>query len=55
MKVIFKGNDKEYTYDLLQAIFTMNGLTMSDELNVKYDELNGDKRIIITRCEDESK
>ena len=49
MKVIFKGNDKEYTYDLLQAIFTMNGLTISDELNVNYDELDGNKRIIITK------
>jgi len=49
MRVIFKGDNKEYTYDLLQAIFTMNGLTMSDKLTINYDEYDGNKRIIITK------
>ena len=46
MKIIFKG---PYLKDTLQSMLTIGGFTISDKLNVKYDELNGNKRIIITK------
>ena len=53
MKVTFKGDYIEDTYHILQGILTISGFTISDRLNVKCDELNGKKRIIITRYTDE--
>ena len=53
MKVKFKGGLTEDTYDILQSVLTINGFTISDELDVNYDEINGKKRIIITRYADE--
>ena len=53
MKVKFKGGLTEDTYDILQSVLTINGFTISDAYNVDYDELNGKKRIIITRYTDE--
>ena len=60
MKIIFKGENKlssmrvsrrelEYTYDLLEALLTVVGFKVSDTLDVTSDELDGDKRIIITK------
>ena len=46
MQVVFKG---PYLKDTLQSMLTIGGFTTSDKLNVKYDELDGDKRIIITK------
>lgn len=50
MKVIFKGY---YLQDTLQSVLTIGGFTIGDELDINYDELDGKKRIIITRYEDE--
>tara|TARA_R110002096_G_scaffold409948_1_gene609447 strand:- start:1705 stop:1914 length:210 start_codon:yes stop_codon:yes gene_type:complete len=41
---------------VLSDIFKVNDWNvMRDEFNVQYDEINGKKRIIITRYEDENK
>ena len=49
MKVEFNN------YKDLANILWINGWGVFDKYNVSYDELNGDKRIIITRIKDESK
>ena len=46
MTVVFKG---PYIKDTLQSVLTIGGFTTSDKLNIKYDELDGNKRIIITK------
>ena len=46
MTVIFKGH---YLADTLQSVLTIGGFTTSDKLNIEYDELDGDKRILITK------
>ena len=53
MKVKFKSGLTEDTYHILQSVLTISGFTISDELDVDYDEINGKKRIIITRYTDE--
>ena len=49
MKVTFKGDYIEDTYHILQGILSISGFTISDRLDVKCDELDGKKRIIITK------
>tara|TARA_R110000824_G_C15081226_1_gene664425 strand:+ start:751 stop:930 length:180 start_codon:yes stop_codon:yes gene_type:complete len=49
MKVTFKGGYIEDTYHIVQSILTIGGFTISDDFNVDYDELDGKKRIIITK------
>ena len=46
MKIIFKG---PYLQDTLQSVLTMGGFTISDTLTIKYDKLDGNKRIVITK------
>ncbi len=49
MKVEFNSE-----YDL-KDVLRINDWSILDSFNIDYDELNGDKRIIITRIKDESK
>ena len=49
MKVTFKGDYIEDTYHILQGILTISGFTISDTLTIKYDKLDGNKRIVITK------
>jgi len=52
MKVTFKGGYIEDTYHIVQSMLTIAGFTISDKFNIDYDELDGDKRIIITKRKD---
>lgn len=38
-----------HAYTTLQDILTISGFTMSDTFEIKFDELNNEKRIIITK------
>ena len=48
MKVIFSGVIKTIANNL-SDVLKVNDWSTCDELNVEYDELEGEKRIIITK------
>ena len=57
MKVEFSGeyDDSWANVRTLSDVLRINDWSILDSFNIDYDELNGDKRIIITRIKDESK
>ena len=57
MKVEFSGeyDDSWANVRTLSDVLGINDWSILDSFNIDYDELNGDKRIIITRIKDESK
>ena len=57
MKVEFSGkyDDGWANVCTLRDVLKVNDWSILDSFNIDYDELNGDKRIIITRIKNESK
>ena len=57
MKIEFSGkyDDSWANVRTLSDVLRINDWSILDSFNVDYDELNGKKRIIITKEEDESK
>ena len=54
-----KGGKMKIKFDTPYSVVSMldvnDWCAFNDEFNVKYDEIDGKKRIIITRYEDENK
>ena len=57
MKVEFSGeyDDSWANVRTLSDVLGINDWSILDSFNIDYDELNGKKRIIITKEKDESK